>query len=38
LFDYLDTLLIVTVEQLVGDLACGVLVGELEGIRPEPLD
>jgi hypothetical protein len=37
LFDYLDTLLIVTIEQLVGDIAGGILVGELEGIRPEPL-
>jgi len=33
----LDTRLIVPIEQLVGDLATRVLIGELEGFRAEPL-
>ena len=33
----LEPRLVVTIEQLVGDLAAGVLVGELERLRAEPL-
>ena len=36
--DYLETRLVVTVDQLAGDPAGGVLVGELDGVRAVPLD
>ena len=35
---YSEARLVVAVDELVGDLAGGVFEGELEGLRPEPLD
>jgi hypothetical protein len=36
-FDNLEIGLAIAVEQLVADPACGVLVGEFDRVRPEPL-
>ena len=38
LLDHLEARLIVPVQQLVGDTPAGVLVGELQRLRPVPLD